>query len=110
MSETSSENQDENKEECCCGQAEEQETETETEEMKASEDSETEELIKHAIARMMYGRTSVVIAHRLSTIQHADSILVVDKGEIKEAGNHENLLALGGYYAQLYHMQYKEVG
>jgi ATP-binding cassette subfamily B multidrug efflux pump len=76
----------------------------------SSVDSETEELIKQAITRMMYGRTSVVIAHRLSTIQHADSILVVDKGEIKEAGTHENLLAIGGYYAQLYHMQYKEVG
>lgn len=76
----------------------------------SSVDSETEELIKQAIARMMYGRTSVVIAHRLSTIQHADSILVVDKGEIKESGTHDNLLALGGYYAQLYHMQYKEVG
>jgi len=76
----------------------------------SSIDSETEELIKHAIKRMMYGRTSVVIAHRLSTIQHADSILVVDKGEIKESGTHEKLLALGGYYAQLYHMQYKEVG
>ena len=76
----------------------------------SSIDSETEELIKQAIARMMYGRTSIVIAHRLSTIQHADSILVVDKGEIKESGTHENLLALGGYYAQLYHMQYKEVG
>jgi ATP-binding cassette subfamily B multidrug efflux pump len=76
----------------------------------SSVDSETEELIKQAITRMMYGRTSVVIAHRLSTIQHADSILVVDKGEIKESGTHENLLTLGGYYAQLYHMQYKEVG
>ena len=76
----------------------------------SSVDSETEELIKQAITRMMYGRTSVVIAHRLSTIQHADSILVVDKGEIKESGTHENLLALDGYYAQLYHMQYKEVG
>ena len=76
----------------------------------SSVDSETEELIKQAIARMMYGRTSIVIAHRLSTIQHADTILVVDKGEIKESGSHESLLALGGYYAQLYHMQYKEVG
>jgi ATP-binding cassette subfamily B multidrug efflux pump len=76
----------------------------------SSVDSETEELIKQAIARMMYGRTSIVIAHRLSTIQHADNILVVDKGEIKESGTHESLLALGGYYEQLYHMQYKEVG
>jgi ATP-binding cassette, subfamily B, multidrug efflux pump len=76
----------------------------------SSVDSETEELIKQAINRMMYGRTSIVIAHRLSTIQHADSILVVDKGEIKESGTHESLLALDGYYTQLYHMQYKEVG
>lgn len=76
----------------------------------SSVDSETEELIKNAISRMMYGRTSIVIAHRLSTIQHANNILVVDKGEIKESGNHEELLAKGGYYAQLYYMQYKEVG
>ena len=76
----------------------------------SSVDTETEELIKQAITRMMYGRTSIVIAHRLSTIQHANKILVLDKGEIKESGSHENLLAKGGYYAQLYNMQYKEVG
>ena len=76
----------------------------------SSVDSETEELIQMAIARVMYGRTSIVIAHRLSTIQKADSILVVDHGEIKEAGTHDNLLSKNGYYAQLYNMQYKEVG
>jgi ATP-binding cassette subfamily B protein len=54
----------------------------------------------------MKGRTSVVIAHRLSTIRHADQILVMDKGEIKERGTHENLLELNGIYAQLYHLQF----
>jgi len=76
----------------------------------SSVDSETEELIQHAINKMMYGRTSIVIAHRLSTIKNANNILVIDKGEIKESGTHEDLLARGGYYAQLYNMQYKEVG
>ncbi|MEN8248583.1 MAG: ABC transporter ATP-binding protein [Bacteroidota bacterium] len=76
----------------------------------SSVDSETEEMIKLAINRMMYGRTSIVIAHRLSTIQHANKILVIDKGEIKETGTHEELLSKGGYYEQLYQMQYKEVG
>jgi len=76
----------------------------------SSVDSETEAVIQNAITRMMYGRTSIVIAHRLSTIQDANTILVVDKGEIKEFGTHENLIAKNGYYAQLYNMQYKEVG
>ncbi|NOS91392.1 MAG: hypothetical protein HOP30_05690, partial [Cyclobacteriaceae bacterium] len=49
------------------------------------------------------------IAHRLSTIQKANTIIVLDKGEIKESGNHEELLQKGGYYAQLHQMQYKEV-
>lgn len=75
----------------------------------SSIDSETEELIQQAIARMMKGRTSIVIAHRLSTIQNADKIIVLDKGEIKETGNHEELLTKNGYYAQLYSMQYKAV-
>lgn len=75
----------------------------------SSVDSETEELIQYAIEKLMKGRTSIVIAHRLSTIQNADQILVMDKGEIKERGSHEELLDLNGYYSQLYHMQYKGV-
>lgn len=74
----------------------------------SSVDSETESMIQEAISRMMHGRTSIVIAHRLSTIQKADTILVMDKGEIKESGNHEDLLEKQGLYAQLYKMQYKE--
>jgi ATP-binding cassette subfamily B multidrug efflux pump len=72
----------------------------------SSVDSETEELIQHAIDKLMEGRTSLVIAHRLSTIQKADKIIVLDRGEIKETGTHDELLRLGGYYAQLYRMQY----
>lgn len=75
----------------------------------SSVDSETEELIQHAIENIMEGRTAIVIAHRLSTIQKADKILVLDKGKIKERGTHEELLALNGYYTQLYNMQYKEL-
>lgn len=75
----------------------------------SSVDTETEELIQGAIEKMMKGRTSIVIAHRLSTIQNADRIIVMDKGEIKEQGNHDDLLQLEGYYAQLHKMQYKEV-
>ncbi|MDQ3534299.1 MAG: ABC transporter ATP-binding protein/permease [Bacteroidota bacterium] len=75
----------------------------------SSVDTETEELIQGAIEKLMKGRTSIVIAHRLSTIQKADKIIVLDKGELKEQGTHEELLALEGYYAQLHKMQYKEV-
>jgi ATP-binding cassette subfamily B multidrug efflux pump len=74
----------------------------------SSVDSETEEMIQQAIEKMMSGRTSIVIAHRLSTIQKADKIIVLDHGEIKEAGRHESLLEQNGFYAQLYRMQYKE--
>lgn len=74
----------------------------------SSVDSETEEMIQQAISMMMSGRTSIVIAHRLSTIQKADKIIVLDHGEIKEIGRHEELLNQGGYYAQLHKMQYKE--
>jgi len=72
----------------------------------SSVDSETEEMIQGAIDKLMEGRTALVIAHRLSTIQKADRIIVLDRGEIKETGTHEELLRLGGYYAQLYRMQY----
>ncbi|MFZ6001685.1 MAG: ABC transporter ATP-binding protein [Bacteroidota bacterium] len=75
----------------------------------SSVDSETEEMIQDAITKMMTDRTSIVIAHRLSTIQKADKIIVLDKGEIKEAGRHEELLSQEGLYAQLHKMQYKTV-
>ena len=75
----------------------------------SSVDSETEELIQYAIEKLMKGRTSIVRAHRLSTIQNADQIQVMDKGEIKERGSHEQLLKMDGYYTQLYQMQYKGV-
>lgn len=74
----------------------------------SSVDSETEEMIQNAIEKMMQDRTSIVIAHRLSTIQKADTIVVLDKGEIKESGTHANLLQKEGIYTQLYKMQYKE--
>ena len=75
----------------------------------SSVDSETEELIQFAIEKLMKGRTSIVIAHRLSTIQKANQILVMDRGEIKERGSHDQLLEANGYYTQLYQMQYKGV-
>jgi len=75
----------------------------------SSVDHETEEMIQQAIEKMMKHRTSIVIAHRLSTIQKADKIIVLDRGEIKEEGKHEELLTLEGYYAQLHKMQYKEI-
>ena len=75
----------------------------------SSVDSETELMIQTAIEKVLKGRTSIVIAHRLSTIQRADTILVFDKGEIKEAGNHQELLSRNGYYTYLYNVQYKEL-
>lgn len=74
----------------------------------SSVDSETEELIQTAIGKMMRGRTAIVIAHRLSTIQKADKIIVLDHGQIKEVGRHDELLEKEGYYSQLHKMQYKE--
>ncbi|MCL6261209.1 ABC transporter ATP-binding protein/permease [Aquiflexum sp. TKW24L] len=75
----------------------------------SSVDTETEEMIQKAISKMMKGRTSIVIAHRLSTIQKADKIMVLHQGEIKETGNHESLLELGGYYSKLHQMQLKSM-
>lgn len=73
----------------------------------SSVDTETEHLIQQAIEKLIAGRTSIVIAHRLSTIRKADKILVLDKGEIKETGSHEELMAKQGYYNQLYKMQFE---
>ncbi len=72
----------------------------------SSIDTESEALIQHAIEKLISGRTSIVIAHRLSTIRKADKILVLDKGEVKEMGSHDELLQNKGFYYQLYQMQF----
>lgn len=74
----------------------------------SSVDTETELLIQNAIEKLLVGRTSIVIAHRLSTIQNADKIIVMHKGEIRETGNHQELLANKGIYYKLYQLQYKD--
>lgn len=74
----------------------------------SSIDTETEQLIQKALDRLLVNRTSIVIAHRLSTIQKADRILVLHKGEIREMGTHQELLALRGIYYRLYLLQYKD--
>jgi len=74
----------------------------------SSVDTESEFLIQKAIEQLLKGRTSIVIAHRLSTIQNADKILVMHKGQVREQGTHQALLALGGIYFRLYQLQYKE--
>ncbi len=72
----------------------------------SSVDNESEELIQKATEQLTEGRTSIIIAHRLSTIKNADIIVVLDKGEIKEVGTHEELLNLNGYYRKLFEMQF----
>jgi len=72
----------------------------------SSVDTRTEVLIQKAMARLRTGRTAFVIAHRLSTIRDADTILVMNRGAIVEQGNHEELLARGGFYAELYNSQF----
>ncbi len=74
----------------------------------SSIDTETEQLIQQAIERVMIDRTSIIIAHRLSTIQRVDKIIVLHKGEIREMGDHQSLLAQRGIYHKLYQLQYKE--
>ncbi|MFT5517069.1 MAG: ATP-binding cassette subfamily B multidrug efflux pump [Rhodothermales bacterium] len=74
----------------------------------SSVDTETEHIVQSALGRLMEGRTSIVIAHRLSTIQHADQILVMHRGVIRESGTHQELLASDGLYRRLYELQYKD--
>ena len=68
-------------------------------------DTESEKLVQDALSRLMKNRTSIVIAHRLSTIQHADKILVLDKGRIVEEGTHSSLCEAGGLYRKLVDLQ-----
>lgn len=71
-------------------------------------DTETEILIQDALSKLIEGRTTIAVAHRLSTIQHSDKIIVLNKGEIVEMGNHQELLEKEGLYYDLYRLQYKE--
>jgi ATP-binding cassette subfamily B protein len=74
----------------------------------SSVDTETEHRVRLALSRMITGRTSVLIAHRLSTVQSADEILVMHKGQLRERGTHQQLLAQRGLYYKLYQLQYKD--
>jgi ATP-binding cassette subfamily B protein len=69
-------------------------------------DSESEVAVQRALKTALADRTSLVIAHRLSTIREADQILVIDHGQVRERGRHEELLVAGGLYAELYHTQF----
>jgi ATP-binding cassette subfamily B multidrug efflux pump len=73
----------------------------------SSVDTESEQLIQGAIDKLISGRSSIIIAHRLSTIRKASQIIVLDKGEIREMGTHEQLLAKDGFYAKLHEMQFR---
>jgi len=74
----------------------------------SSVDTESEQLIQHAIDKLITGRTSIIIAHRLSTIRKATKIMVLDKGEIMEIGSHEELIAKRGHYYQLHKLQFEK--
>jgi ATP-binding cassette subfamily B protein len=74
----------------------------------SSVDTETEFRVREALSRMVEGRTSVIIAHRLSTVQRADKIIVMHKGQVRELGSHQQLLANRGIYYKLYQLQYKD--
>ena len=74
----------------------------------SSVDTRTELLIQRAMDKLTKGRTSFVIAHRLSTIKNADLILVMRDGDVIESGNHETLMAMGGFYAELYNSQFDQ--
>ena len=72
-------------------------------------DSESERIVQLALANLLKNRTALVIAHRLSTIQHADRIVVLDRGAIVETGSHEELLRRGGVYHRLHALQFQDV-
>ena len=74
----------------------------------ANIDTETELLIQNSLEKMMNIGTMLIVAHRLSTIQHCDNIIVLEKGEILEQGNHQELLAKKGRYYTLYELQYRK--
>lgn len=74
----------------------------------SSIDTESEQLIQEATLKLITNRTSIVIAHRLSTIQHADKIIVMEKGQVAESGTHDELLRLDGHYRRLYELQFRE--
>jgi ATP-binding cassette subfamily B multidrug efflux pump len=74
----------------------------------SSVDTESEMMIQDAIDKLISGRTSIVIAHRLSTIRKANKIIVLDKGEVKEIGTHDELISKGGYYQKLYLLQFEK--